>query len=73
MAPAKAKCIADVTEPYEKRFSANIQAADELREAAMGSPRILRQTGCAGFASAACPHDSAGVREPPSLGEAAVW
>ena len=38
----------------------------------MGSPRILRQTGCAGFASAACPHDSAGVREPPSLGEASV-
>ena len=27
VAPAKAKCIADVTEPYEKRFSANIQAA----------------------------------------------
>ena len=31
----------------------------------MGSPRILRQTGCAGFASAACPHDSAGVRAEP--------
>ncbi|EPJ93202.1 hypothetical protein CF149_12945, partial [Pseudomonas psychrophila] len=29
MAPAKAKSIADDTEPYEKRFSANIQVATE--------------------------------------------
>ena len=40
MAPAKAKCIADVTDPYEKRFSANIQAADELREAAFDCAAI---------------------------------
>ena len=26
-----------------------------------------------GWPVAACPHDSAGEREPPSLGEAAVW
>ena len=36
VAPAKAKCIAGVTEPYEKRFSANIQAAEEPSEAAVG-------------------------------------
>ena len=42
MAPAKAKCIADDTEPYEKRFSANIQVAEEQNEAAIDREAVAK-------------------------------